>query len=218
MGRVMHRIDVGERAHFVRPAYHFMHRIDGTDSIRGVAGRDYFCARIDFASQVVHIERAVRCAERDPLDGHTFFFERLPGGKVGVVIEEGDDDFVARPQFAPDRAAHRIRKRSHVEAEDDLIALTTKEVGHGGAGAGNDFVGAAAGEVRAAGVRIGVLQVIGDRVDYALRDLGSSRAVEICGWVAVHGFGKGRKLGTDGGQIESGDQVVLGRGHGFSIR
>ena len=130
------------------------HGIDGADCVRGIADGDEFCAVVDFAGKVGEIERAIFLVNFCPADGHTFFFEREPGGDVGIVIEAGDEDFVAGAEVASNGAGHGVSERGHVGAEDDFVGGAVEEVGHGGAGFGEHSVGVAAGGVGSAGVGV----------------------------------------------------------------
>ncbi len=71
------------------------HGIDGADRIRGIANRDQLRAVVDFAREVGQVEGATFFVNFSPADRDTFFFESEPRGDVGVVIETGDQDFVA---------------------------------------------------------------------------------------------------------------------------
>ena len=68
--------------------------------------RVLFCDVI-FLLQIVEIERAIGFANVHLADDDAFFFKRAPGRDVGVVIESGDDDFVARFQIAADGTRER---------------------------------------------------------------------------------------------------------------
>ena len=120
------------------------------------------------------------------------------------MIEVGEQNFVARTEFAADGAADGEGQRGHVGAEDHLILVAAKEIRHGGAGFGNDSVGAAAGGVSAAGVGVRVLQIIADGVDHPLRNLSAAGAVEKDRRLAGHGLGQRRELGAHPGEIEGG--------------
>ena len=130
------------------------------------------------------------------------------------MIEQGQHNFVAGSKLPSDGAAHGKGERGHVETEDHLVRVAAEEIGHGFAGFGDGLVGAPAGEIGAAGVRVGVLQVTGNGVDHALRNLRSPGTVEVGGGEAIHLFGEGRELGTDGVKVES-RECVLSYGHGF---
>jgi hypothetical protein len=68
--------------------------------------------------------------ERHPLEhGATFARERLPRRDVGVVIEFGHDDLVARLERASDRARDVKEQRGHVGAERDLTGIGAEELG-----------------------------------------------------------------------------------------
>ena len=57
--------------------------------------------------------------------------KRLPGIDVGVVVELGHDDLVARAPGAPEGARQVIGERRHVLAERDLGRAAVQEVGQG---------------------------------------------------------------------------------------
>ena len=72
-----------------------------------------------------------------------------------------EQNLVAGSEFAADGAADGEGQRGHVGAEDHFIRVAAEEIRHGGAGFGDNGVGAAAGGVSAAGVGVRVRQVIG---------------------------------------------------------
>ena len=102
------------------------------------------------------------------------------------MIERGDDDFVAGFQFAANRPGERERDGGHVLAEDDLVLIAIEEISHRGAGRGDDGVCSSTGFERAAGVGVGVEEVILDGVHHLFRYLRAGRTVEECGWVTVY--------------------------------
>src|SRR6185369_7921176 len=104
--------------------------------------------------QVSHVEGAVFLVNIHEADGDAALLQRPPRRDVGVVIEVSEQNFVARPEFAAEGAAEGEGQSGHVGTEDHLIRVAGKEIRHGGAGAGNDSVGAAAGGIGAAGVGV----------------------------------------------------------------
>ena len=58
--------------------------------------------------------------------------EGRPRRDVGVVVELGDHDLVARPPAPPQRPRQMEGERSHVCAEDDFGGCSTEEVGERG--------------------------------------------------------------------------------------
>jgi hypothetical protein len=91
---VVDGVDERERPCFVCELSDFGYRIDRAYGVWGVAhGHQLgFCS--DFLFQVVEIEGAVRFVDIDLADDYAFFFQRAPGGDVGVVIKRGYYDFV----------------------------------------------------------------------------------------------------------------------------
>ena len=151
---VVYGVDVGERSGGVRQADDLFDGIDRADRVRSVADRDEFGFGIELRCEILDVERAVSGVDFCPTNRHAFFFEREPGGDVGVVIEARDQDFVAGAEVAADRARHRIGQRGHVGAEDDFIGAAVQKVSHGGAGFGEHGVSVAAGRVGSAGVGV----------------------------------------------------------------
>ena len=54
-----------------------------------------------FAFQVLDVERAVLFADIGYLNRHTLFLERLPGREIGIMIESGQENLIARPSSRP---------------------------------------------------------------------------------------------------------------------
>ena len=86
------------------------------------------------ASQAVQVERCAVLPELDPADGRAAILGNgEPRCDVGVVVEAGHDDLVARTEVAAQRAADAKRDRGHVRPERDLVGIVgTQEVGAGG--------------------------------------------------------------------------------------
>jgi hypothetical protein len=122
----------------------------------------------------------------DLADDYAFFFERAPGGDVGVVVEGGDDDFVASFQLAADGASEREGDGGHVLAEDDFIGVAVEKIRHGGARGGDHGIVGAAGGEGPAGVGVGGEEIILYRVHDLLGDLRARGAIEERGGLAVH--------------------------------
>ena len=129
------------------------------------------------------------------------------------MIEQGENDFVARAEVAADGAAHGVGQRRHVEAKDDFVGIAMKEVGHGCTSGGDGVIGAATGEEGATGIGVGVLQVVADGIDDALRNLRAARTVEVGGGLAVHFFGEGRELLANSRNVEFGCNFILRSRH-----
>src|SRR5262249_19745416 len=120
----------------------------------------------------------------------------------GVVIERGEQDFVARLQFASDGARKIEGDRRHVLTEDHFISRTVEKIGHGGASAGNNFSRAAAGQESAIGVGISLEELFLDSVHHLARDLRAGRTVEKRGGLAVDLKLERRELFAHPGNIE----------------
>ena len=57
--------------------------------------------------------------------------DQQPGGDVGVVVEFGDDDLVARLQGPRQRVGEQEVDRGRVGSEDDLLGRAAEEVRRG---------------------------------------------------------------------------------------
>ena len=84
------------------------------------------------AIQVIPVElaglRDHSCLE----NGDTSFpLERTPGVDIGVMVQLGDDDRIARPQPSPQGPRQVKRQRRHVEPEGDLGGRGIEKVGQG---------------------------------------------------------------------------------------
>jgi hypothetical protein len=200
--RIVNCVDEHERAGGVRELGDFGDGIDGANGVGGVTDGDEFCFARDFFAEVVEIERAVGIVNIGLTDDDAFFFECAPGRDVGVVIESGDDNFVAGLEITSDRSRECERDRRHVLAEDDFVFAAIEEVGHCGAGGGDHRVVAAAGFEGAASVGVGGEEIIRDGVHDLLGDLGAGGAVEESGLVAVDLEIEGWKLLADPGDVE----------------
>ena len=111
-------------------------------------------------------------------DHHTLFFEGPPRRDVRVMVQRGDHDFVAGPQLSPNRARQRECNRGHILPKDHFIFFTIEKIGHRSARRGDDRVIVAAGDKRAASVRIRMQKIILHRVHHLPRHLRSRRAIQ----------------------------------------
>ena len=123
--------------------------------------------------------------------------ELEPRSDVGVVVEPRDEDLVARLELPPERAREHEVQRRHVRAEDDLLGLPADESRSGRAGLFDNGVGAPARREEAAGVRVRLAEVAGDRLDHLVGNLGPAGAVE-----ERRRAGERREARADGGDVE----------------
>ena len=149
-----------------------------------------------------------------PTNRATLLLERQPWGHIGVMIETGDEDFIAGAKITANRTRHGVGQRGHVGAEDDFVGAAIKKIGHGGARFIQHGVCVAAGGVGAAGVGVVMAQIVGDGVDYAARDLGSAGAIEEDGRMSVHGLGESGKLGANVLDVEGSTRGCFNDVHG----
>src|SRR5580693_653567 len=202
MWRVVDRIDVSHRAALMSKPYDLRDIVDRAHRIRSVADRDQFRAVVNLARQIVHVESAILFANLSHANGHATLFKRAPWRNVGIVIKVREHDLVLRTKLAPNRAADGESQRSHVRTENDLIRITAQKVRHRGTRARDYRVGAAAGRIGAASIGVAALQIIRNRVDDTLRNLGSARPIEERCGMSVNGLSERRELGANPIQIK----------------
>ncbi len=156
------------------------HVVDGAHRVGGVAHRHQPRPLVDEPFQPIHIQGAIGRVEVGVADHDPSLLQGQPGGDVGIVVQPGDDDLVARAQFAANGPAYAEGKGRHVGAEDDLVRRgSVEKIGHGLVRFGDDLVGALAGGEGAVDVGIGTGQVVGHGIDHCPRHLGAARAVEV---------------------------------------
>ena len=203
MGSVVDGIDITQSSRLPRQTHHFGDVVYCAHRIRCVADRDQPGPAPDLRSQVAHVESAIFFVEVRRADGHTLFFQRFPGREIGVVVEQGEDDLVAGAEFASKGAAQGESQRRHVGAKHDFVRIAIEKIRHRRTRFVDDSVGVAAGLVGAVGVGVVARQVIRDGVDYTLRHLRASWAVQKnCGafiGMLADGLRERRELGADPG-------------------
>src|SRR5580698_5096440 len=118
-------------------------------------------------------------------------------------------DFVARTKFAPDGTTDGKSQRCHVRAENNLVGITAQKVRHGRARTRNHRVRVATGRVGAASVGVVALQIIGDSVDHALRNLSSTGTIEKSRGLAVDSLRERGELGANPIKIKRVSSFVL---------
>ena len=149
--------------------------------------------------EVVEVEREVVVHASEADDDAEVLLERQPRRHVGVVVEPGADDLVARSELPAERAREQEVERGHALAEGDLVGMAGEEAAGGGAGALDQLDGADAGLVRRADVRVVLAQVARDRVDHLVRALRPARPVEEGEPAVECGI-----AGADGADVEQG--------------
>ena len=129
--RVLHGVDVAERARFAGQPAHRGRVRDGAGAVRGpVEGGDARCGRQSLAAKSSMSTRqasasmsAWRTVTPAVLGG------QQPRRHVAVVVDAGDQDLVAGAQVARERARGMEGERRHVGAEHDLAGVGPE---HGG--------------------------------------------------------------------------------------
>jgi hypothetical protein len=128
--------------------------------------------------QVVEIERQVVVHARKAHDDAEVMGELEPGGDVGVVVELGADDLVARLQRPRERPRQEKVQGGHARPERDLVRMAGEEPAGRHAGLFDQLDRVKTRLVRRADVRVVLAEVVRDRVDHLVRALGATGAVE----------------------------------------
>ena len=151
--------------------------------------------------EVEHVKGAIARLDVGRAHLHPALLQAYPGRDIRVMIQAAHQQLVPALQLSAQGATQGKGQRRHVGAEDHLVGCAIEEVRHRGARIGNHPIGALAGEECTPGVRVACGEVIGNRVNHALRHLGTARSIEERGRLAVHRPMQRRKLLTHPGQI-----------------
>ena len=109
-------------AHLVRPASNGAHVIHGTRGVRSTAHGNQPRTGVEFAAQIVQVERAILRMNVHVLQvspGVTR--HELPRRHVGVVVQQSYQHFVTGIQQPAESAAQMEGQGGHVGAENDLV-------------------------------------------------------------------------------------------------
>jgi len=118
---IMHRIDVNLCADAVGGFGDGFNIDDAARNIRGLGDRDEACFGGDLLAKPGNIQRTIRLQQGDLMHGDVFVVGRLlPTGYVGVVIQLGDDNFIAGLPVATNDPAEVERQRGHIHAKTIL--------------------------------------------------------------------------------------------------
>ena len=143
-------------------------------------------------------ELARRGVEVDPADGGPGGLGHLhPRPDVGVVVEAGHDDLVARCPVLGQRPGEVVGERGRAPAEDDAAGVGAEQVAEGGAAVGDDGIRPPLRRGHRAAVGDGAGQGVGDRPPDDVGDLAAARAVEVGGALRERG-----EVGADRGDVE----------------
>ncbi len=157
--RVVDGVDPRERAHLVGQGRHALDVHERPERVGRPREGDDARPFGEALREVVQVEPALRVDSDEP-DREVEIVRQLePGRDVGVVIDSGHEDLVARAELPADRAGEREVQRRHVRAEHDLLRLAAQEGGRGVPRLVDHRVGAPAGLEEAAGVRVRLAQV-----------------------------------------------------------
>jgi hypothetical protein len=189
----------------VGQVYDLLHRIDRAHRIRGCADRYELGAIGQLRSQVLHVERAVLDMNVDLADGRAGVARRLdPGRVVRVVFHAREQDLIARPPRARQRAAQGQRERGHVRTEGHEVAVgTIQKIGNAPMSLPKQTVGLPAGRECPPAVGVRSRQVGAHGLDYAKRNLATGRAVHVDRRLAVDLSGERGKTSPHLVDVES---------------
>ena len=201
---VVDGVDEHERAGGVGELGRAAHVVDRPERVRRGADREELRPRSERRGEVLHVELAGLGVEAHGPDLEAALArDAAPGIDVGVVVELGDHDLVARGPALAQRAPEVERERRHVGAERDLGGPAAQEVGERLARGRERGVGLDARRVRPVRVGVVVEQVVADGLHDGSRHLRPAGPVEV---------GDGRVVVTplEGG--EAGADLVEARG------
>ena len=200
--RIMHRVDVGKCPSLVRKPRDLSNVVDRSHRIGGKANGDNLRPATDFAGQVRHVKRAILLVNTRYANYHPLLFQRLPGCKIRVVIQAGQNNLVARLDLPTQRAAHRERQRSHIHTERDLIPVAPEKIRHRLPSLQEHGIGPPRRFVVAAAVCVVPRQIAADSVNHPLRNLRPARTVQENRWVPIRILEQCGELGAYGSDIE----------------
>src|SRR6266850_2789957 len=153
---------------------------------------------IDQALEIIPIKLSafeihLRHIQRYPTLDH----QRLPWRNVSVMLELSDNDFIARPECAAQRARQVIDHRRRVRTEHDFIRGGIQKIRKRITGCFDDRVGFVTGRILPVSVGIVIQQIVRDGVDYYARRLRAAGAIKISNGKTVVYSLEGRKLLSD---------------------
>ena len=132
------RVDHDDRADRVRRGGDLRDRRHRSRHVRLVADRDDLRPLADQRADVGQVDPAI-AGDREPAQGSAgALAQLLPGDQVGVVLELGDQDLVARPdrerggpgrRGVADRVGDQVGGLGGVPGEDDLAGIGSDEGG-----------------------------------------------------------------------------------------
>ena len=172
----MHAIEEHFRTRRMRDCGNASDVDDRTDRMRRHRAGDEPGALRHERLEVVDMEIAI-FAHAPPFELGAGLFQRQPGGDVGVVVHVGDDDLVTPSirvigKHLADAEADQADERGGVHAEADFgRAVGVDQERHAFARFGDRLVDGDASAIAAAALDIVPDQMVGHRVEHALRDL-----------------------------------------------
>ena len=200
----MDGVDEQQRARRPRDVARPRQIVDRAEGVRCAADGEELRARPDQRGEMVVIDLPGLAIHARAADDHAALaLQRAPWRDVAVMIELGDEHFVAGLPGSAEGAAEVEGERGHVRAEDNLLRRGVEESRARRARAGDDRVGLAAGRIRPVRVRVVVEEVVGHGVADDARHLRAAGGVEVGDGKAVVEAIESGKLVTDGDHRES---------------
>src|SRR5260370_3090482 len=162
------------------------------------AERHDFGVLIDQALEIIPIKLAAFGINLGHIQGYARLKDqRLAGRNVSVMLELSDHDFIARPEFATQRARQVIDHCRRVGAEHDLIRRGVQKIRKRITGCFDDRVGFVTGRIIPVSVGIVIQQIVRDGVHNDARRLRAAGAIEVGNWKTVVYSLQSRKLLSD---------------------
>ena len=196
VGDTLGAVDADQGAVGVRHAAELVNGVDGAQHVRHLGDGNQSGARPDDLGGVRHVQAAVGSQANVPDGGAGTPRHLLPGHQVAVVLQRGEDHFVAGFQVGQSPGvSHKVKRLGGVLGEDHFVEVGVDELGNAHVcllvGDGGLF----AQDVNAAmDVGVGFLIVAADGVDDGLGLLGRRGAVEIDQRAVVDGAAEDRKI------------------------
>ena len=216
VGDGLRGVDQHERPGVFRGAGHFRDRIDGAEGVGNPGEREDFRALVEQGKERVLVQRAVLVAGNHLENRAGALAEHLPRNDVGMVLQRGNEDFIARldPAGKPEDVGDEIDAIGGAGGEDHLVRSGGIEVGGDRLAGFFKGLGGEAGEMVGAAVDVGIdrLVVVPGRQQHRHRLLGGGRIVQINQEAGPGSIGRGSGIQESANRLEHGENFRGRRG------
>ena len=181
VGRGLSAVDHYGDSHGMGVGGDFGDGVDGSEDVADMADADETRALVEEGAEGFHVETSVGEDGNDAQEDALAVAEELPGDDVGVMLHDGEDDFVAVFEEGTEAGGHEVDCLGGAAGEDDFAGGGGVNVSADALAGGLHHRRGLLGYGEDATVDVGLVLIVHivDGLDHATRGLGCGGIVEV---------------------------------------